>query len=512
MKRFCGAILMGAVVMGAVPFTAYGASSGTDFARALRHNVVRVTASWKSGGSYEGFGFVVGARAGAFYVVTADHVVRGEGPDAIDRNPKVVFFGDKGTEYKAELLTTRFAPGEGDIAILRVNAPAGLAWRRDAVAGGRPRADTSVWFVGLGREWFVPSHPGSVNRIEPSGSIVTEGLNVRIGTSGAPLISDAGIVGMVVADTGTFARATPIDFIERAVKDWGYPWELTLVPDAKFKPASVPRPDQGRVPPPSSEHARVPDRVPPPPPEPERVPPRPDASAPMHDCDRLAANSRDPLKSVQADGVDIKEIDVGKALPACRQAVEHYPRTPRFAFQLARVYHAAGQFNDALLWYRRAAEAGSAMAQTNLGAIYANGSGGFARNDREAVRLYRLAAAQGIPRAQNSLGYMYETGRGGLIQDDVQAVRLYRLAAEQGLSVAQVNLARMYEGGFGGLAIDIDKALQLYERAAMQGNEVARRSIERLRSMQRPRMGVRWRSLPKKIDPLDSDSDEPAAQ
>ena len=51
MKRFCGAILMGAVVMGAVPFTAYGASSGTEFARALRQNVVRVTASWKSGGS-----------------------------------------------------------------------------------------------------------------------------------------------------------------------------------------------------------------------------------------------------------------------------------------------------------------------------------------------------------------------------------------------------------------------------------------------------------------------------
>jgi tetratricopeptide (TPR) repeat protein len=425
MKRFYGAMLMCATVATAAPSPVRAASSGGDLSLNLRQNVVRVVAAWKNGATYDGFGFIVGERAGTLYVITADHVVRGDGPDAIDRNPKVAFFGDQGAEYSAELLATRLAPAQGDIAILRLPAPAGLAWQRPVIARGRTQRGASVWFVGLLRDWFVPSQPGSVNRVEPNGFIVVEGLNVKVGTSGAPLISEAGIVGMVVADTGIFARATPIDLIERAVKDWGYPWDLTL--------AAPPQPEPKLVPPP------------PPPPPP-----------PVHDCDRLAARPDDPLKPAQVAGVLVEQIDVRKALPACLEAVKNYAGTTRFAYQLGRVYQAARNISDATVWYRRAADAGYAPAQVNLGIMYANGRYALARNDAEAVRLYRLAANQGYARGQTRLGYMYEEGRGGLVRDTAEALRLYRLAAAQ-------------------------------------GNEFARRAIERLHHMERPRYMERHR-------------------
>jgi TPR repeat protein len=463
-KRLCAALLMVAAAATAAPFPARGASTGSDLSLDLRHNVVRVTALWKSGAVYDGFGFVVGARNGSLYVVTADHVVRGDGPDAIDQTPKVSFFDDQGKEYKTELLATRLPPWEGDVAVLRLEAPAGLTWRRAAVAAGRARRGTSLWFVGLQRDWFVPIQPGFVNRIEPGGSMIAEGLNIRVGTSGAPLISDAGIVGMVVADSGTFARATPVELIERAVKDWGYPWELTAAP------------------------------------------------APLHECDRLAASPYDAGKNPQAAGVEIKKIDVKKAIPACREAVQEDAVTARFAFQLGRALAADGNFGDAFLWYRRAADAGYAVAQSNLGVMYADGKGlakdeaqavrlyrlaadqgsavgqtnlgfmhangrGGVKDDAEAVRLYRLAADQGYPRAWSNLGFMYEQGRGGLAKDDAEAVRLYRLATDQGYAQAQNNLGAMYANGRGGLVKDDAEAVRLYRLAADQGNAQAQNNL-----------------------------------
>ena len=62
--------------------------------------------------------------------------------------------------------------------------------------------------------------------------------------------------------------------------------------------------------------------------------------------------------------------------------------------------------------------------------MYENGRG-VAQNDDEAVRWYRLAAEQGHSRAQTIWAWMYENGR-GVAQNDEEAARWYRMAAEQG--------------------------------------------------------------------------------
>ena len=86
---------------------------------------------------------------------------------------------------------------------------------------------------------------------------------------------------------------------------------------------------------------------------------------------------------------------------------------------------------------RPCAEQGDAMAQYNLGVMYANGEG-VPEDDVEAVRWYRLAAEQGDADAQSNLGLMYDHGE-GVPEDDVLAYMWWNLAAAQGNANAQGN-------------------------------------------------------------------------
>ena len=89
-----------------------------------------------------------------------------------------------------------------------------------------------------------------------------------------------------------------------------------------------------------------------------------------------------------------------------------------------------GDFATAVRELVPAAEGGSALAQTILGAMAANGEGGVA-DPAAAAKWFALAAAQGSADAQHNLGYLYETGQ-GVPKDAATAVKWYRLAAEQG--------------------------------------------------------------------------------
>jgi TPR repeat protein len=436
----------------------------------LRPNVVRVTAQWKTGAVSDGFGFIVGERDGFLYVVTADHVVRGDEPNAIDRSPVVAFFSDQGKQYRSELLETKLRPDAGDLAILRVRPPPGLRWRHEVVAVADAKRDTALWFIGLQRDWFASSKAGVVTGIEPAGTIIAEGLNVKVGSSGGPLISESGIVGMVVVDTGAVVRATPISLIKRAIEGWNYPWQLGS------------------------------------------------ASVPEQECDHLANALVDARGIAGTPATRVNKIGAGPAIRACRDAIKAYPDTPRLAFRLGQAYEAGGQWTDAVSWYRKAAEQRHRGAQNNLGVMHQHGLGGLAKNEVEAVRLFRLAADQSLSSAQFNLGLMYldgrgglpkneveavrlfrlsadqgnrlgltrlgimfEHGRGGLAKNEVEAVRLFRLAADRGGVRAQAHLGQMYEYGRGGLPRDMNEAMSLYRQAADQGDEFAIKALERLR-------------------------------
>ena len=93
---------------------------------------------------------------------------------------------------------------------------------------------------------------------------------------------------------------------------------------------------------------------------------------------------------------------------------------------------------QAVEWYRRAAEQGHAIAQYDLSWMYQHGRG-VSQNSSEAAQWCRRAAEQGYADAQNTLGWRYQYVRGVGAQNYDEAIRWYRRAAEQGHADAQAN-------------------------------------------------------------------------
>jgi len=105
------------------------------------------------------------------------------------------------------------------------------------------------------------------------------------------------------------------------------------------------------------------------------------------------------------------------------------------------------------------AESGDPEAQCNL-AMMLQSEGDF----EQATVWYRRAAQQGIVQAQFNLGVLLQNGA-GTDQDFVEAVKWYEEAAKQGYLNAIYNLAFMRENGYG-CTRDLRTALHLYESAA----------------------------------------------
>ncbi len=131
-------------------------------------------------------------------------------------------------------------------------------------------------------------------------------------------------------------------------------------------------------------------------------------------------------------------------------------------------------YEEAMFWYKKAADKGDADAQKELADMYANGLG----VEQDYIRAgfwYKKSADQGNAEAQNLLGVMYENGR-GINNDYAEAIKLYEKSAVQGNQWGQKNLADKY---FNGIGIDRDykKAAYWYEKSAEQGNAGAQNSL-----------------------------------
>ena len=117
------------------------------------------------------------------------------------------------------------------------------------------------------------------------------------------------------------------------------------------------------------------------------------------------------------------------------------------ALENAKAAHDAKNYSEEAKWAKIAAEQGNAVAQRNLGVLYANGQG--VRQDyQEAAKWTRKAAEQGNASAQFNLGLLYVNGQ-GVRQDYREAAKWTRKAAEQGYASAQFNLGVLYEQGQG---------------------------------------------------------------
>lgn len=195
-------------------------------------------------------------------------------------------------------------------------------------------------------------------------------------------------------------------------------------------------------------------------------------AGPIEDCDKLAAHPED--KNRKAPGVPWDKLDAVTAIGACNLALKESPVSERIQFQLARSWHKAKAYKQALALYRPLAAKNYAVAQAGLGQMYFSGHG-VKQDDVEAVKWFTKAAEQGVADAQNTLGWMYQNGR-GISKDETQAAIWYLRAAEKGNADAQNNVGIMYGNGIG-FAKNYGKALKWYRKAADQGHLQAQNNI-----------------------------------
>ncbi len=135
----------------------------------------------------------------------------------------------------------------------------------------------------------------------------------------------------------------------------------------------------------------------------------------------------------------------------------------------------------ALGWLTRSAKQGLVSAQHNLGSMY---DSGFGFDDlQEAVYWFRAAAENGSAQDQYLLAGYYKASpwdSTGTIEhikrDDAKALVWYQKAAEQGHAEAQLALADMLYVGQG-IKRDFSTAFIWYEKAAKKGEEQAQLKI-----------------------------------
>ncbi|MBM7562709.1 tetratricopeptide repeat protein [Fusibacter tunisiensis] len=134
----------------------------------------------------------------------------------------------------------------------------------------------------------------------------------------------------------------------------------------------------------------------------------------------------------------------------------------------------AQDYEEAVKWYKKAAEQGHVEAQFNLGLCHENGDG-VNQDYEEAANWYRKAAEQGHSDAQNNLGALFVSGD-GVAQDYEEAVKWYNKAAEQGHDIAQNNLGLCYALG-DGVSQNYSKALRWFIKSVKKENADAQNNI-----------------------------------
>jgi TPR repeat protein len=185
-----------------------------------------------------------------------------------------------------------------------------------------------------------------------------------------------------------------------------------------------------------------------------------------------------------ADGMRVHEQkDYAKAAILFRKAADAGHAGAQFELGLM---HDEGEgmpqdYKQAMAWYEKAAAQGNAPAQYNLGVLYNLGHG-VAEDPKQAVPWYEKAATQGFAPAQAAMGFFYDEGR-GVEQDPGKALAWYEKAAEQGFSAVHNNLGILRVEG---PVQDYAEAYKWWALARDGGNPDAKANLEKLEPKMTP--------------------------
>jgi TPR repeat protein len=141
-------------------------------------------------------------------------------------------------------------------------------------------------------------------------------------------------------------------------------------------------------------------------------------------------------------------------------------------FALGRLYETGKgvpeDIDEAMSWYRRAADLGNEQALLKLALLYRDGHRGLLPDPVQASKYLRRAAEQGNIAAMNDLGRAYLKGL-GLPPNANEAAKWFVKASALGSREAEYNLGLLYQAGFEGQP-DYLRAAEHFQRAAEAGD------------------------------------------
>ncbi len=184
-------------------------------------------------------------------------------------------------------------------------------------------------------------------------------------------------------------------------------------------------------------------------------------------CNALTADPIDPKKP--ASGVSLENVDVDRALPACRAALKEAPNLLSLQYQLGRVLAKSGDAQGALALYRAGSDKGYAAAQYAVASATIHDAQ-LAGNASTAEQLLQAAARGGYLKSYYELGELHWQRPSEA--DRAQALAFFRQGAEQGDPFSHRRLADLYERGEG-VEQSFEKALLHYAISVRRLNELA---------------------------------------
>ncbi|HQT80676.1 MAG: hypothetical protein B7Z60_01175 [Ferrovum sp. 37-45-19] len=157
------------------------------------------------------------------------------------------------------------------------------------------------------------------------------------------------------------------------------------------------------------------------------------------------------------------------------------------------------EFNNALIWFNKAAQQNNPVALNNLGFLFSEGVGVKADSPKALV-YYKRAAELGNLDADNNLALMYAQGE-GVPQSYRDAYIWFEKAADMGDGLATANIGIYYAQGFGVQKNNII-AFALCKRAVLMGVGQAQRCKSELIKQMDQHQVVRADQLSDRIQQL----------
>jgi uncharacterized caspase-like protein len=185
------------------------------------------------------------------------------------------------------------------------------------------------------------------------------------------------------------------------------------------------------------------------------------AGGPAGECERAAAPAPPFASPEQLKASNT--LDFAAAVRICEAALRANPNELRLEYLLGRSYDKTRDYLQALRYLAKAADAGYAPAQANLGVLFATGHG-VVKDMPRAYELFSKAVAGGVPGAISNLGAMYAAGD-FVKKDEARALELYQQAIEAGDPFALTQTGLMYFYGKG-TPRDYNAAAEYFQQAA----------------------------------------------